>query len=427
MTPKEKSELQKEIVDYLGTKIHGRLLLAPRIGKTKIIIDIIKKEKPDEILWVTPSAKLADEDIPAEFIKWKAKKYLGKLTTCTYASLHNMKGFYNLIILDEDQHLTENNAVNLLDNTLDCVNILSMTGTSTQHRDKLELYSKLGLKVLYELPISEAVDINLLADYQINVVQIEPIKEKMKDYNKIEYLINKNHVGEAKLSKDKTKLIITGKMEGNLSIQKGESKFGTGEMFRVFGKLGVIGYVVLEGGELKGKLNNGEAKLQISKGVVHYPQPTWLLVGRSRAIGESELKTEVAKKMLGFFGRKLMFCTTTAQADKLSNHTYHSKCSNESLLRFQNKDIEELVMVNKGGTGFTYKEIDHLIIVQCDSDKNGLTSQKICRTLLSQGKYKANIWILCVMNTRDEVWIESTLNSFDKDKIKYVKFNDLIK
>ena len=72
MTNKEKAKLQKDIVESLDLKPHGRLLLAPRSGKTKLAIDIIKKNKPKSILWVTALAKLAEEDIPGEFDPWAA-------------------------------------------------------------------------------------------------------------------------------------------------------------------------------------------------------------------------------------------------------------------------------------------------------------------------------------------------------------------
>ena len=68
---KSKTEIQKEIVEGLQEPSHGLLRLAPRVGKTKIGIDIIKKEKPKRILWVTPNAKLRDVDIPTEFKIWK--------------------------------------------------------------------------------------------------------------------------------------------------------------------------------------------------------------------------------------------------------------------------------------------------------------------------------------------------------------------
>jgi hypothetical protein len=105
MTNKEKSEIQKEVVDTLDYQPHGRLLLAPRVGKSKIMIDLIKRDKPESILWVTPSAELADmnnfhDGIVSEFVKWRAKRYIKKLTTVTWMSLSKVVGYFELVILD---------------------------------------------------------------------------------------------------------------------------------------------------------------------------------------------------------------------------------------------------------------------------------------------------------------------------------------
>lgn len=40
------------------------------------------------------------------------------------------------------------------------------------------------------------------------------------------------------------------------------------------------------------------------------------------------------------------------------------------------------------------------------------------RSLLIQKNYKANIWILMLKGTKDEVWVNDALKHFDKDKIK---------
>jgi len=178
MNDKEKSALQKEIVASLPLKPHGRLLLAPRVGKSKLAIDIIKINKPTSILWVTPSAKLATEDIPAEFITWKAKPFVAKLTTVTWMSLDKVFGHFDLIILDEEQFATENNLQNLLSGHLKYEYIISMTGTSTSHDVKLDLYKKLNLPILYELSINDAVDIGMLANYSIKVIEVSLGKEK---------------------------------------------------------------------------------------------------------------------------------------------------------------------------------------------------------------------------------------------------------
>ena len=47
MDQKEKTKIQKEIVSCVPVNTHGRLHLAPRLGKTKIIIDIIVPHPPN--------------------------------------------------------------------------------------------------------------------------------------------------------------------------------------------------------------------------------------------------------------------------------------------------------------------------------------------------------------------------------------------
>ena len=94
--------IQQEILDNLPEITHGLLQLAPRVGKTKLGIDIIKREKPKSVLWVTPNTKLRDEDIPAEFKQWKALRYLSKTDIICYASLSNHTGNYDKVILDEN-------------------------------------------------------------------------------------------------------------------------------------------------------------------------------------------------------------------------------------------------------------------------------------------------------------------------------------
>jgi hypothetical protein len=103
----------------------------------------------------------------------------------------------------------------------------------------------------------------------------------------------------------------------------------------------------------------------------------------------------------------------------MCQYTYHSKTNNEDLLSFVNGEINSISMVNSGGIGFTYKEVDDLFLVQADSDINGYTSQKICRALLKQPNHKVNIWIFNLLGTKDEKWVKSALQNFKPEKINY--------
>jgi len=122
--------------------------------------------------------------------------------------------------------------------------------------------------------------------------------------------------------------------------------------------------------------------------------------------------------------RTMVFSSSIKQCDSLFKHTYHSKTDNKDLLAFKKGEIDLLGLVNAGGTGHTYKEIDNLVVVQADSDKNGLTSQKVSRTLLQQPSYKATIWVLSLMGTQDEKWVDSFLKRFDRKKVNYIHFKN---
>ena len=352
----DKNKLQKEIVDNLP-RGNLRLILAPRCGKTKIAIDIIKKEKPKSILWVTPSAQLAERDIPEEFNKWKASKYLKILETSTWASLHKVRGYYELIILDEDHSITQANAETLLNETLKG-RIIGMTGTDSSHMEKQILYKKLNMPIVYQLNIPNAIEMGILANYRVNVVEVEPtgeIQVKSKNYN-----------------------------------------FKTPEM--------------------------KTHKYWDEQCIIRPSQRTFL--ARRRAIINSPSKEKIVAKLWQVLkGRKLFFCSSIEQANKITPYVYHSKSKDHYLQQFLSEELNNICMVNAGGTGFTYRKLDHLVIAQVDGDKTGQTLQKVCRSLLAQENYEATIWIIKLKKTQDEKWVNNILNKLNTKKIFYYDEN----
>lgn len=368
MTNAEKSRIQKEIIDSLPEKPHGRLLLAPRLGKTKLIIDLIKRENPKSILWVTPLAELADIDIPKEFETWKAKKFISKLTTSTWTSLDRVKGHFTMIILDEEQFITDNNSANLRNKELTADYIISMTGSETKHDNKIQLYKELELPTLFRFDINKAVDIGILSNYDIKVIEVDMSNDKIIPSG----------------TKDKP--------------------FMTSEI-----------------------LNYNYLSTQMKQALMQKrADATFRVLKRMRAVYNSPSKTKVAKFLMdNLTGRKLFFCASIDQAETLCENTYHSKSDGKNLRKFIDGEVNEVAMVNAGGVGVTYKAINHLVMTQADSDKNGLTTQKICRTLLYQPEYKATIWIICLVGTQDEKWVASALENFDKSKVEYIRFKNL--
>lgn len=364
----DKASIQKEIVDSLPNPSHGLLNLAPRVGKTKIGIDIIKQEKPKSILWVTPNTKLRDEDIPTEFKLWKATTYLRKTDIICYASLADQKGCYEKVILDEYQDLTPANVEPLLNGKIKYKTIIGLSGTHPKHKEKLELYDKLGLKILSSMSIDEAVEKKLIAPYNIKVIECR-LNVKDKD--------------------------ILGGSKTSPFMQTEEARYN------YFTRL------------INAKLFSGQ---QV---------PKFFYLNRMRFLYNLKSKHEFAKKFVKKLeGRTLVFAGSISQAEELSEHTYHSKTDDKKLKMFLDGKIKLLACVNAGGVGFTYRDVDNFVIVQVNSDAKGDATQKIARSLVLQEGYKANIYILCVINTVDEDWKNKVLKNFGSQNVEHISYKN---
>lgn len=368
MTREEQAK--KLLKEYSGQS--GIYHVAPRFGKTKLAIDIIKKIKPKSILWVTPSVKLRDVDIPAEFVKWRGKAYLPKTTIITYHSLHTIVGKYDLVILDEIQDLTENNSENLVKGKLKADSILGLTGTMPKHQEKLDIFKKLQLDIIADISIDEAVANDYISDYTINVVECN------LDYSK------KNIEAGNKKKRFKT---TEGAQYDYLTKAVARALYTTNEKLKQFA-----------------------------------------ILNRMRAVYNSPTKQEVATKLIKELdGRKLIFAGSIKQAESLCKNRYHSKTDDKHLQKFLKHQIDQLACVNAGGTGFTYTNVDHFIIVQANSNKKGEVTQKISRALLKQKDYHGTIWIICLLNTKDEDWVKKALENFADHKVNYINVKNLDK
>lgn len=366
----EKNIKQKEILDKLLPNPHGILLLAPRFGKTKLTIDILNRDNPKKILWVTPNAKLRDEDIPKEILEWSGQKLLDITSIICWASLNQATGFYDTIILDEYQYITEDNSFPLLSKNLHCNNIICLSGTHPKDKIKQQILNRLKLRVLHSMSIEEAVDTNMIADYEVEIVQC--------------YLNSEDK--NVKAGNKAKPFYITEKAQYE--------------------------YLTKQIDSLKERGYN----------------TTLLTRLRMHFIYKSSTKEFIAKELLKLLSnqRNFIFCSNIEQAERLGNgNTYHSKTNDKKLNEFINEEIDELYCVKAGGVGYTYRNVDNFIIIQSDSDNNGLTTQKLCRSLVEQGNYKAKIWFIVLRETVDFNWLSNTLQRFNSEKIKYTNIDEI--
>lgn len=149
------------------------LMLAPRVGKCRVGINIIQAIKAEKVLITAPLNEIKTS--------WENEyKILGiepNFEFVTFTSIEKYKDWKgDLLIIDEPQDLSANEMAKL-EQIVDRNQVLLLTGTLTKKTEK-ELGRKLGIDVCYEYTIAEAVKDGILADYEI-VKHIIPLDDKV--------------------------------------------------------------------------------------------------------------------------------------------------------------------------------------------------------------------------------------------------------
>ena len=322
----------------------------------------MKQSNHKKILWVAPSSEIRDTDVPAEFIKWKAKTLLKKVKIIHWASLHKEKSSdYDFIILDEYHLITESNSRNLEGR------ILGLSGTHPEEEEKRDILNNLRLKIAYKLSIDESVQLGLISSYTINVVEYEL---------------------------DTSPLRIKTKKGGFDTTERKYYDYLTRNIARVamYGKPSFFSYL-----HRQRTLHTFKSRLKVARKIL------------------SKFNEE---------DRTLIFTTNIAQAESLSSTFYHSKTSDKAYKAFQEEKINTLALVNMASIGTTFRNMDNCLLVGTNSKAKNF-QQKFCRILVPRENYHAEVYVICALHTQDEKWVETALAGLNSDNVKRIKFKDL--
>jgi superfamily II DNA or RNA helicase len=144
---------------------------------------------------------------------------------------------------------------------------------------------------------------------------------------------------------------------------------------------------------------------------------------RMKAMMEFGSKERYAKEIAD--GRKekcIVFCNTTEQADKICEHSYHSKNadSDENLEAFKNGSINKLSCVLQLSEGVNIPNLKCGIILHAYSNERK-SLQRIGRMMRLNPTECAVIHILMYNDTQDVQWVSEALKDLDQSKITYVE------
>lgn len=376
-TDKVKDKVQKEAVKALiDAGGRGIIVKATGTGKSRVPILYMQKKKINsKVALIVPTEELRDTNWEKEFQDWGFESAYSVVDRYCYASASKiMNQEYDLVILDECHHITPLSHTFFANNKVK--DIIALTATLPTDIIKKNLLKSLGLNPVYTISIDEAQELGLVAPFKIVVI-----------YSHLNSVVK------------------------NVKAGSKHKPFMTTEQ-------GMYNYYTRLISELKEEAEKEEIPLDRGK-------LKMLQLKRMRLIYDLKSKTDLAKlvftRLISRDDRTLIFCGSINQAEELCPYTYHSKSKKTDLENFKNEKINTLSCVNALNEGVNIPNLDKAIVVQVNSQELNLV-QRIGRVIRKRPNHEAVVYILCVKDTQDEVWLEESLRNFNKENISYLNF-----
>lgn len=347
---------QQEFANTWIKSKFGILLIAPRMGKCRVGIIALQQLGDPTVLIAYPDNKIKQSWIDEfEIMNYNDEK----VTYTTHLSLHKYQNErFDVVILDEIHLLSE--AQLLAAYELLKINpcVLGLTGTLA-HDTRMTIRQVLGLRVIAEYSIEQAIKEGVIANYEISVVSV-PLDNKLKLFN-----------GKTEKQKFDNISWVIDKL-----VKEGKDTF----------------FLRLQ-------------RMRIIQNSVAKKNKTISLL--------KEYENE----------RVLTFCGIIKIADSLDIPSYHSKSTEKNIFEnFVKGDIKHLAVCKIGNTGTTYLNLNRVIINFFDSNCQNMT-QKINRCMsfdYNNLEKTAKITIICSNEPTEISWLRKSLELFDKSKIKYL-------
>ena len=352
----------------------GMIAMATGSGKSRVAVELAKyyiNSVDKSLSLIVPTEKLRDENWKEEFYKWEADYLWTPTIRLCYASASKIQNKdFELAILDEGHNITELSSEFFSNNKVERTVLL--TATPPSDPVKKEILKSLGIKLVYEVTLDQAVRLGFVAPYKITVVSVALDNT------------TKNIPGGTKLK-----------------------PFMTTESAAYAYHCKAIQQAMFD------KTPSGRKRHQFA------------ILRRMQFIYKIPSKTEVIKflleKVIPQDDRSLIFCGSIEQAEAVCPNRYHSKSGDKAYNAFKSEEINRLSCVKAINEGHNFPGVDSGIVGQLNSKEKDLV-QRIGRLIRYRPGHEAHLYIVVSESTQDEKWLENAVENLDQSKIEYVRF-----
>ena len=377
---KVREKVQHEAIQAVVDNNGGMVAMATGSGKSRVAVEVAKHyfnpEHDYHAALLVPTEKLRDENWKEEFEKWEARNIWKHTERLCYASASKIGGNeYPIAILDEGHNITELASEFFLDNNVERTVLL--TATPPNDPIKLDILRRLGIKLVYELTLDQAVRLGFVAPYKITVITV-PLDNVTKN--------------------------IPGGNKANpfMTTEAACYAYWNKRVQACFGN----------------QTPQGKAKMKFA------------ILGRMQFIYKIPSKTQVIKflldKVIPKEDRTIIFCGNIEQAEQVCPTFYHSKSDSVAYDAFKNESINRLSCVKAVNEGHNFPGVDSGIIGQLNSKEKDLV-QRIGRLIRFRPGHEAHLYIVVSESTQDEKWLETAIENLDQSKVEYVRIDNFKK
>ena len=377
---KVREKVQHEAIQAVVDNNGGMVAMATGSGKSRVAVEVAKHyfnpEHDYHAALLVPTEKLRDENWKEEFEKWEARNIWKHTERLCYASASKIGGNeYPIAILDEGHNITELASEFFLDNNVERTVLL--TATPPNDPIKLDILRRLGIKLVYELTLDQAVRLGFVAPYKITVITV-PLDNVTKN--------------------------IPGGNKANpfMTTEAACYAYWNKRVQACFGD----------------QTPQGKAKMKFA------------ILGRMQFIYKIPSKTQVIKflldKVIPKEDRTIIFCGNIEQAEQVCPTFYHSKSDSVAYDAFKNESINRLSCVKAVNEGHNFPGVDSGIIGQLNSKEKDLV-QRIGRLIRFRPGHEAHLYIVISESTQDEKWLETAIENLDQSKVEYIRIDNFKK
>lgn len=363
----KRSLIQQRAIEAIKNNDHkGIVLVSPRVGKSKILIDSIQDKKDWKITISSPYDSIK-ENWYKEWSKWSTSECP---TSICSRSLEKIPEELDLLVIDEVQTLSSRQ-INVIKEK-NPKRILGLTGTLAD-KTKFELSLALKLKPIFEYSIEQAIEDNIISNFHIYIVECE--------FNNVD------------------KNILSGtKKKSFWATEQGHYDYLT----KQFSKFRTLSWSKPEMEALKMKYAGD----------------------RSRFIYESKSKFDIAKKIVDNSERCIIFTGLQKIADQLSSYSFHSKSEEDNLTKFIEESINKLAVIEMVNMGITIPNLKLAILHQLKSSSE-MSLQKILRVCNLEDDRIAKIFVTVYKNSVDSDWTNKAFESVKPSRITRISYKDI--